>query len=262
MITEKRERTARVNKKDSTKVHSNKMKIIAVEGLDKSGKHTATNVLRDYFSSKGMRVEKLSFPNYETPIGSLIRQWLKGDFIADEKTFELLQAADKQHAQIYIQECERKGVDVLLIDRYVHTEWAYGAYDNDERWLAELTRYMRLPDAVIYLDVEPEVSMHRRGKYGDNDYYESDIDRLRYTKDEYACLFQEKRDIIDTQMIDANQPPLIVKAQVLEAAGRLYEMYTGEVLESNDVMASVTEGEAAMIRSWSHVTSNKIGVKS
>ncbi|MCC2252162.1 dTMP kinase [Virgibacillus sp. AGTR] len=242
---------------DKQKKHINKkgkhtgMKIIAVEGLDKAGKHTATNVLYEYFSSKGLHVQRVSFPNYDTPIGMLIQQWLKGEFLADEKTFELLQAADKQHAQTYIQECERKGVDILLIDRYVHTEWAYGAFDNDDRWLAELTRYMRLPDSVIYLDVEPEVSMSRRGKYGDNDYYESDIERLRYTKNEYSCLFQEKSDLIGVHVIDANQPPLITKTQLLQAAGRLYQIYTGQSLKTDDMKKSFSNKEASTFHYWS-----------
>lgn len=137
-----------------------------------------------------------------------------------------------------------------------HTEWAYGAYDNDDRGLTELTRYMRLPDAVIYLDVEPEVSMHRKGKYGDNDYYESDIERLRYTKDEYFCLFQEKSELINVQIINANKPPLITKAQVLKAASRLYQMYTGQSLETDDVMKSVTDEEADMLRRWSRTAVN------
>ena len=233
------------------------MKFVAFVVLYKSGKNTATKILDDYFTSKGMKVERMSFPNYDTEIGALIHKWLKGEFLADEKTFELLQAADKQRAQTYIQECERQGVDILLVDRYVHTEWAYGAYDNDDRWLKELTRYMRMPDAVIYLDVEPEVSMHRRGKYGDNDYYESDIERLRYTRNEFYCLFQEMNGQVDVQIVDANQPPVIAKAQVLKAAGRLYQMYTGEPLDADDVMNAVTKEEAAMIRSWTRTTSYK-----
>lgn len=231
------------------------MKIVAVEGLDKAGKKTATTVLYDYFASKGLKVERASFPNYNTPVGALIYKWLRGEFLADEKTFELLQAADKQHAQMFIQECERRGVDILLIDRYVHTEWAYGAFDNDELWLQELTKHMRLPDAVVYLDVEPEVSMHRRGKYGENDLYESDIERLRYTKNEFECLFEEKSDLVTTYRVDANLPPAIVKWQVLEAAGQLCERYTGENLGEDDFLSSVTTEEAIMIRSWSETLS-------
>lgn len=199
------------------------MRIIAIEGLDKAGKHSATTILRDYFEGNGLTVEEMSFPNYDTPMGKLIKKWLNGEFEADSEVFELLQAADKQHGQRFIRACEARGVDVLLIDRYVHTLWAYGAYDNDELWLQELTKYLRLPHVVLYLDVEPEVSMHRRGKFGDNDRYEADLERLRYTKSEFTCLLKEKRDVIDFTVINANNPFLFVKAKVLLFAEEQYQ---------------------------------------
>lgn len=226
------------------------MKIIAIEGLDKAGKHTATEILTNYFTSKDLNVKTASFPDYTTPTGKLVHDWLKGKFDADTKTFELLQAADKQYGQAYIQTCEDDGTDILLIDRYVHSEWAYGAYDNDDRWLQELTRYMRLPDFVLYLDVEPEVSMHRRGKYGDDDRYESNLERLRYTRSEYECLFQEKADIIAIRTVNANTPALIVKSRVLEIASELYERYTGIPILGDEVLNEITEEEAKMLQSW------------
>lgn len=226
------------------------MKIISIEGLDKAGKHTATNVLFDFFKSKGLKVKRFSLPNYESPIGKLIQDWLNGTFHANPQVFELLQAADKQQMQDVVQAYEKAGIDILLIDRYLHSQWAYGAYDNDEEWLQALTKYMRKPDAVIFLDVEPEVSLHRKGKFGNNDRYEADLDRLRYTQDEYNCLFEEQRDTIDIKRIDANQPPLIVKAQVLQTALHLYEAYTGKKLEDKNVLDFVTKDEADMIRLW------------
>lgn len=211
----------------------NKMKIISIEGLDKAGKHTATNVLFGFFTSKNVKVKRFSMPNYDTPVGKLIHAWLKREFKADTRTFELLQGADKQHAQTLIQDWEAEGVEVLLIDRYLHSMWAYGAYDNSREWLLELTRYMRRPDVTIYLDVEPEVSMHRKGKYGDNDYYESDLARLRATQDEYyRLLFEEQRDGIQVERIDANQPPFIVKTELFEVAGKLFTEFTGGYSEA------------------------------
>ena len=238
-------------KKKCQSICETKMQIIAIEGLNRAGKRTAMTVLYDYFTSKGLKVAQMHFPNYGTPIGALIDRWLRGEMLADEKTFELLQAADKQQAQIAIQECERRGVDILLINRYVHTEWAYGAYEHDDRWLAELTQHMRLPDAVLYLDIEPEVSMHRRGKYDDHEDYDADIERLCYTKNEYFCLFEEKKEAIDTHVIDANQPPLVVKAQVLMKAAEWLAQYTGASVQKEDLFAHITEEEATMLRYWS-----------
>jgi len=191
------------------------MKIIAIEGLDKSGKHTVAELCAEYLEDHGLKVVQYSFPNYDGPIGMLIHDWLRGRFEANTQTFELLQAADKQMAQDFILDCEKNETDVIIMDRYLHSMWAYGAYDNDEAWLQELSRYMRKPDHVIYLDVEPEISMRRRGEHGDNDYYESDLDRLAHTRDEYRCLFKEHKDVPVT-MIDANQPLSVVKIKALK----------------------------------------------
>lgn len=223
------------------------MKIISIEGLDKAGKHTATDVLYNFFKSRNLNVKRFSMPNYDSPFGQMIHQWLKGELKADTKVFELLQAIDKQHAQSLIQEWEDEGTDILLIDRYVHSMWAYGAYDNDRNWLQELTKYMRRPDHTIYLDVEPEVSMHRNGKYGENDRYEADLERLRFTKQEYERLFEEHTDIPVTK-IDANQPKPMVQVDLFKVAGVLYTEYTGikdEQIESmneslDDFVAKVT----------------------
>lgn len=192
-----------------THTHEEKspMSIISIEGLDKAGKHTAASVLTETLIAAGLKVKRFSMPNYDTPIGMLIQDWLQGRFQADTHTFELLQAADKQHAQTLFATWEQQGYDVLIIDRYLHSMWAYGAYDNDELWLQELTRYMRRPDMVLYLDVDVDVSMKRHGKFGDNDRYEADRERLAYTRDEYDCLFQEGAiqgaDIV-VKRIDAN----------------------------------------------------------
>lgn len=214
------------------------MRIIAVEGLDKAGKHTATNVLEHYFKSQGLKVARVSMPNYDSPTGALIRDWLTGKFDADTKTFELLQAADKQHMQKIIQDFEDDGVEILLMDRYLHSMLAYGAYDNDLDWLQELTKYMRTPDDVVYLDVEPEVSMHRRGKFGDNDIYESNIDRLRATGRRYHELFEENGQLEYPSVIhivDANKPEMIVKSNMFTVASHIYEVYMKQQEELSTV---------------------------
>lgn len=233
------------------------MKIISVEGLDKAGKHSATQVLFDYFTSKGLSVAKMSFPDYKTPTGKLVKQWLNGEYLADAKTFELLQAADKQAGQTAIAAYEQQGIEVLLIDRYIHSLLAYGAYDNDDLWLKELSRYLRKPDYTLYLDVEPEVSMHRRGKFGDNDYYESDLERLRYTKDEYRCVLDESLQLA-VRTVDANVPQVIVKAQVLRVADdMLMDMFPANASSLLEGVACISLEEAEVISSWKNTTGNQ-----
>lgn len=205
------------------------MKIVSIEGLDKSGKHTATNILSNYFEEYDMKVARMSYPNYDSPVGELIHRWLRGTFDADVKTFEFLQAADKQHAQTLIQAHEDNGVDILIMDRYKHSQLAYGSYDNDPVWMRELTKYMRDPDVVLYLDVEPEVSMGRRGEHGDNDIYENDIKRLRDTRDNYKAIFKQP-DAVPVMWVNANTPKLVVRAQLFQIADRLRAEFTGEMV--------------------------------
>lgn len=206
------------------------MKIIAIEGLDKAGKHTATSVLQSFFESVGLSVVPYSFPNYETPIGKLVRDWLEGKLEASHATFELLQAADKHDGQRMIDLFDDMGVDVLLIDRYVHSQLAYGSVSNDKAWVRSLVTGVREPDAVVFLDVEPEVSMHRRGKFEVNDRYESDLGRLRATRAAYVELFESETTPVIR--LDANQPQLLVKADLFGAAKELIDLLGLETVDA------------------------------
>lgn len=195
----------------------------ASKDFDKSGKNTALRVLKSYFENMGLVVATMAFPDYRSPSGELIREWLDGKSDADVHTFNLWQAADKQHAQAEIQNLEDSGVDVLLIDRYIHSAWAYGSHQSDLDWLKDLTKHCRMPDAVVYMDVEPEVSLHRKGKYGENDRYEGDLDILRHARDVYHTELVARCAVPDllVQTIDANQPQLLVQACLFRAANRL-----------------------------------------
>lgn len=199
------------------------MKLISFEGLDSAGKHTALTILEGYFKSQGLSVATMSFPNYGTPTGKLIHDWLKGNQSFDQATFELLQSADKQAMQGSINQLDQEGIDVLLIDRYIHTQWVYGSYKSDPGWLRAISTHIRMPDAVIYLDVEPEVSMHRKSKYGDNDRYESDLAHLRHARSAYLELFGHGGICpqMYVQTIDANEPQLLVKSSLFHAAKRV-----------------------------------------
>ena len=192
------------------------MKILAIEGLDKAGKHTATLALRQFFEAYGYTVAEYSFPAYGTTIGQALRDWLTEKSDANSRTFELLQAADKQQAQTEFARLEASGVDVLIVDRYIHTQWAYGLVDHEWSWLLELSRGIRRPDAVLYLDVEPEVSMHRKGKFHENDRYENDVERLRKAAANYRLLLAQHGTT--HAIVDANQPLPFVTEQVFQKA--------------------------------------------
>ena len=101
------------------------MQIIAIEGLDKSGKNTLVKDLELDLKSQGYSVETMEFHNYDSPTGKIIWDWLRGNYEADQKTIELIMAADKHAQKKKIEDFRINGVDYLLIDRYILSQKVY-----------------------------------------------------------------------------------------------------------------------------------------
>ncbi len=182
------------------------MKIIAFEGLDKSGKNSASTYLASRFENAGFKVVQSEFHRYDTPTGKLIWDYLHGDYKVSNETIQLIMAADKFAQQEWFSELEEQGVDVLILDRYTLSQKVYATYFNliknnipvelydeytlgkynwdltmflkDEQWIESLISKVRKPDLTVYLDVSAEVSMNRKGQHGDNDLYESNKELL------------------------------------------------------------------------------------
>jgi dTMP kinase len=164
------------------------MKIIALEGLDKSGKFSQSNLLFEYLKGKGYNVVKSEFHRYDTPTGELIMKWLKKEWDVDQLTVELVMTADKQAQQKWFDELEAEGVDFLILDRYTGSQQVYSAANGvSPIWTAMLQKYMRKPDLEIFIDIPAEESMARKGKHnnGENDRYESDLQMLKRVRDTF-----------------------------------------------------------------------------
>jgi dTMP kinase len=162
------------------------MKIIAIEGIDKSGKYTQTRLLCDKLINDGYRVQISEFHRYDQHTGALIMKWLKNEWKASQNTIELIMAADKQLQQEWFEELEKEKYDFLILDRYTLSQFVYGAANNmDINWIKELQRFMRKPDLDIVIDISAEISIKRKGKYGENDRYESDLQLLEKVRSNY-----------------------------------------------------------------------------
>ena len=55
-------------------------KFIAIDGVDASGKQTHTELLEKYFTEKGVKVRRLSFPMYNSGSSALVKMYLGGQF--------------------------------------------------------------------------------------------------------------------------------------------------------------------------------------
>jgi len=185
--------------------------LIAFEGLDQSGKQTQAEGLRDRLVEAGRRVELLSFPAYETPIGIEIRQALTGvrDWGAD--VMQLLYIANRYEAKPRIMDALEHGT-ILVCDRYIASSIAYGESQGlDASWLRDVQRHLPQPDLTFLLDIAPEVSARR--KTSDRDKYERDLALLGRVRDSYG----RQADAAGWVRLDADRDRAVVAVDVLAA---------------------------------------------
>lgn len=170
------------------------MTMIAIEGVDGSGKRTLTEGLRRALAVQGRSVATLAFPRYgDSVTADLAREALHGahgDLAGSVYAMAVLFALDRAAARERIAAL-RAGHDVLILDRYVASNAAYCAArlhqdaDGDMvDWVGGL-EYGRLglpePDLQILLDVGVEVAAARaRRRAGE----EADRARDAYERDD------------------------------------------------------------------------------
>lgn len=184
------------------------MKIIAFEGMDKSGKHTASVKLAEHLTNLGYKVVQSEFHRYDTPTGKLIQDYLYGKYKVSNETIQLIMSADKQAQQDWIQELDDSGVDFLILDRYYLSQKVYSNYfikksnlsaeqaSLYKRIYSDIIKCFRKADITIYLDNTAETSMSRKGQHGDNDLYEQNKELLEYVRSEYLKEIQKENNYI------------------------------------------------------------------
>ena len=157
--------------------------LIAFEGLDQSGKQTQAERLRDRVVAAGRLVRLLSFPAYDTSIGTEIGRALQGDRDYGPDVMQLLYVANRYEWKPQIEFELNRGT-VLICDRYLASSVAYGdAHGLDAAWLMDIQKYLPQPDVTFLLDINPAVSATR--KTVDRDKYERDLALLARVRDSY-----------------------------------------------------------------------------
>ena len=183
-------------------------RLIVVEGLDGSGKRTLTDELALRWRSDGRSVATMAFPRYGEDIhADLIRDALYGrlgDLSDSVHGSALLFALDRRAAAPLIREL-LAGHDIVLLDRYVSSNAAYGsarlgapeATTDFPQWVRslEIDRFgVPLPDRQILLATPLELAAQRarRRAAADSeralDRFEADTGLQRRTGEMYRVL--------------------------------------------------------------------------
>jgi dTMP kinase len=103
-------------------------KLIAVEGIDGSGKRTQVELLNLTLKARGHSVYSTAFPQYDSWFGKMVGKFLNGDLgpldSVDPRFSALLYAGDRFEAKFRLEAALDSG-QILLVDRYVASNLAH-----------------------------------------------------------------------------------------------------------------------------------------
>jgi dTMP kinase len=161
--------------------------IIAIEGIDASGKQTLAQNLFNYCSSAKIfdEVRILSFPDYTTPTGKEIHRRLRdGSSESDPMALQSLMTINRYEHVDLLHHFEINTHKLLILDRYYASGLAYGeASEIGHQWLVDAHAALPSPHYWIYLDIPVNVSMTRRKVREDN--YEKNRNFLLKVRENY-----------------------------------------------------------------------------
>ena len=148
-------------------------KLIAIDGVDASGKQTHTELLASYFENSGKKVKRLSFPVYECESSALVKLYLNGSMGKNAQDVDAYAASTFFAADRFVtfrmdwhKDYEDK--DTLIIaDRYVSSNMIHQASKIED--IAEKDRFLDWlydfefnmykipePDMTVFLDMPPK----------------------------------------------------------------------------------------------------------
>lgn len=149
--------------------------LIAIDGLDGSGKETQSRKLEKYLKEKGKKVRMLSFPTYDGKGSAFVDMYLKGElgknpestnahaasvFFALDRyySFKTDWANDYKEDDTYIIANRYTSANAVhQLSKLPRAEW-----DSFLEWLWDF-EFKKLalpsPDRVIYLEMIPDVSI-------------------------------------------------------------------------------------------------------
>lgn len=149
-------------------------RLVVIEGLDGAGKRTLADALTAALHDRGASVARLAFPRYDADVhAALARDALygrMGDLAASVHGMATLFALDRRDAGDHLRTLTAQH-DVVLCDRYVASNAAYGAARLHETaggafitWVhaLEIERFaLPVPDAQLLLRVPVHVAAAR-----------------------------------------------------------------------------------------------------
>jgi len=127
--------------------------LIAIEGIDGSGKQTQARLLELTLKAEGIPVYSTGFPQYDSWFGSMVGKFLNGDLgsleSVDPHFTALLYAGDRFEAKSRL-EAELNAGKVVIVDRYIASNLAHQVARARPEKRAEFLRWIEHLEYTIY----------------------------------------------------------------------------------------------------------------
>jgi dTMP kinase len=183
-----------------------KGKIIVFEGIDKAGKTTQAKLLEKKLGSKCARID---FPDYSTPVGKEIKQFLDGKRNYPDEVKMMLLSANRWEKKGEIEKMVSKGTTVIM-NRYYQSNLVYGISKGLKLdWLLSLDNGLPKADLVIVIDIHPKTLVSRSKNVVDT--FEKDLELIRRVKKNYRILANK----FNWRIVEGEKPVDEVQSQVL-----------------------------------------------
>ncbi|CAG8940629.1 unnamed protein product [Penicillium salamii] len=185
--------------------------LIVVEGLDRAGKSSQCEMLRDSLSQQGSPVKYIRFPDRTTPIGKLIDSYLRGSSHQDDHSIHLLFSANRWEVAKSIEDEIASGTTVI-VDRYSYSGVVYSAAKANPtlslEWAWQPEIGLPRPDICLFLSISPEEAA-KRGGFG-VERYENEPMQTR-VRQLFSTVFERQEDV---SIIDAGRSITEVALQI------------------------------------------------
>lgn len=160
-----------------------KGKIIVFEGIDKAGKTTQAKLLEKKLGNKCVRID---FPDYTTPVGKEIKQFLDGKRNYPDEVKMMLLSANRWEKKGQIEKMVGRGTTVIM-NRYYQSNLVYGISRGLKLdWLLSLDKGLPKADVVIVIEIRPKTLVSRSKNVVDT--FEKDLELIRRVKKNYKIL--------------------------------------------------------------------------
>ena len=195
--------------------------LIALEGLDGTGKSTQAGRLAGWLKERGRKVVLTAEPS-PGPLGEMVRRGLGQEEAFSPGVMALLFAADRLDHLVRIISPALSQGRVVISDRYLLSSLAYQSVHNNPDWVREVNSRAAKPDLTILLDLGVEDCLARlEARNGRREIYERAefLGQVRLNYLDLAARAAETGERV--VVINAGEPAQEVTRRIIEAVARM-----------------------------------------